>query len=680
MPRTFSRVSRGRVLITPKASFLNYWFTGPYTQSVPAPVSLTTSLFLFDFEREIDKQAVFMNRSKASIERVSKLVGAAMGNVPEEEIRGYIKSMGVSDEVVDTAVKNVKDGILTALSKSSLSQLVVKDLLDSQASINLLSDITQPNFQQISDAVASIQNLYAKFCMSEPLADVSTYISSHLFTNPVVRLARSLHVMFSQTPGPTTLVRASYIHEQIYKGIWGTEPINMRAIIPGRVYETTGVNQVQDLSFSEAISGMMLGLRTIMGLPSQAGSLTLPISDFVQQSVTGIGELQPFLPAELSTDTLEFTQEQFTKIWLHFLVQRVIQNDEGLLAGRFTNVIDARKYGRDDSVDRSIREAVSVSSILFSAFLDASAYFTNLAKSKDFWWTSIHPTKRERLSEFVFKFLGQFNTFRTGATHPRFLNEAAHVINHDTTLGRETFVPDFIVSDPARRSATDFFVDVKDFSYSQYLKSRLISGSILDAPIDVDIRLLSLTRIQDPIYAFEVPIPEIISSSEALQLSTRFLAIDKLVNRTAISEHILNRSEIVYFADAKELALRLSIPYDLAVGQIGEQGGTFVDFGLSRTMLVFWNPDVAPVYEENTVDPSMFVAPFIAQYPYLVTSNISSTGTINPSMFKSDSASYKNPPTPKPDRGNEDPAPNDDDTSHADAEPQPAGDENPSTE
>jgi hypothetical protein len=234
------------------------------------------------------------------------------------------------------------------------------------------------------------------------------------------------------------------------------------------------------------------------------------------------------------------------------------------------------------------------------------------------YFPEVHPVRREKISKFVFDYLGAFKTLSLGNEHPRFLNEAALVANasmENVTAG----LPQMMYKDSDLNNLRYIVSDPHEFNLSSFITSKVISGSYFDAPINFDVRFLYFAKDVAPVYAMMMKNPALLSENTML---TAALAIQKLkdIQKTGFWNYFSSLGDIESVNAPEILAKIYGIPLASARNLMSDSGSShemFFRFKDVSQAIFIWPQDSAKIYEvQNLSDKDMMIAPFVSLYPY----------------------------------------------------------------
>lgn len=620
--------SKGKRLISPRAYFLSNFFSSTMHTEVSVPVVMSSSLFVFDFEQEISRFEELKDLSQSHIRQILAVMSRAVGVVDQGWLRATLQEAGFSDDMTPAGLENItrmiRDSMIQSIGRSGISSLLIRDVLNT-TEFKALDKPESIEYSNLQTSIGIIQELYSKFASSDSVEAVGAFISETINANSFMAYVRMLYSIFHKTNAPSVPIKLSYVTETIMTSLFDERPITYEAVIPGYEYRISDVGFMQDVTFADATAASVLGLRTIMGidLSNEQAPLVRDLPSIATQMITGIGSIIPSLPEGLTID-VDRSQKLLLTIFFHRLIHRLTTSEFGTLEGRVRNVMDSRKYERNEAFDSIIRESLQVCSVVFESFLDACAYFKNMALDESVHFTDIRPRFRKKYSDLVFDFYGQFKTFFLPTTHVRFMREPALVTNHQFESSAsmpETFLPDSEMKGGLRA-----VMSLSDMSTYEFYKSDILTGSAVDAKLDFPLKVLSLAKNVMPQNFFSVPVPESFKH-DLFKYEFSFIPINDLAKNTDFLSHYTSHAHIVMVSNVEEFMREFALPYAVAKS-IFKKPELFVDIsGISKT-IYHWEDPVAPCYEsfqpESTGDYAPHIDPLITRYPFLMVNTFTS--------------------------------------------------------
>lgn len=613
--------SKGKQLLSPSSIVISDWLTRLYPTTVAVPVEMSTDLLLFDFEHELERVAGLKDMSRAQVASIISVMSKAVGAVDKEWLQQALKENGFDTKAegkdLDKVVMGIKDAIISSVGRTGITGMLIRDVLSNTEGDQSLAKLKNISYGGIQAGIGNIQKLYGMFALSAPVDIVATYLSETLTQSEVMSLAKQLYAVFHKTQAPSVQVKLSYVVDTIFKQIIGAPLIGMTAKLEGYHYEIENVSFVKDLTYGDCMVASVMGLRSIMGLAYAADgkATTISMQSLVQQAIVGLGSNIPMIPEGLSFD-LERVEKGFITVFLSRMIERMVTGNFGTLEARIKNVMDSRKYERNEAYDAIIKESLNCSSVVFESFLDATAFFKNMAIREDIFFPDITPKYKKKFNNFVFEFFGQYKNFSLPITHARFLNEPALVMSH--TLEAVAVAPDFMVPDAVFRNAKQAILSVADnFNVSEYYKTKVLYGSTFDAELDIDIRVLGIANDYSPLYYHMVPAPDIMNS-DLFQFTFGIMRLDHLFKISPIASFLIDKSELNLISSEEEMARFFGLPIVIAK-RVFKGPTAYIQLSKMRNVIFSWDCEVAPIYEVTELPTeSIHVPSFVAYYPFLV--------------------------------------------------------------
>lgn len=629
--------SHGERKLPVKTALLMNFLSETHNVTVSVPASISANIYLFDVYKEVDRVFEARGKSLKSLSRnfeifVNALRGLDWSASPGQgrvevsysdggEFSKLVRDLGLNESETTDLLSTVANGLGRAFATSGISSLIVKDLLENEGVIGNLTELPTPNFGGISNAIAACQGLYSDFALSESVEAVAAKITDMFKGDPIFKYTRFIDSVFNQTPAPTLPTRLDYVIQRLLEQTSQNPVFRTEQKLPGILYKITEVCY-PDIGYRDLVTGYLMTLRTLMGLGGLDRNKTISYAELADHLVTGIGEFQPIAPHDLAGADIEKALQLFETLFIQRLIHRVITNDLGNYAGRISNVMDERKYTRNDTFDSHIRSGINIASYIFETFMDIASMFKFLSESDQIWYNDIHPVKRKQVSEYLNKYIMSFQNTHLKVSHPRFLMEPGILLTHSYSVAFET--PDVAWFDTTYQRADKYLLDPQSFNFASWIKSPVRKGSILDAPIDMDPRIVGFAVEQLPFYFYSRPVPSLIADSEVIQRVLTFQKPDTF-KKMLLEQWVQDKGSYKYFGTIEELALAFQIPFTLAKSL---WKGPRLYFVLEdvRTVNYYWDAEVAPIFEVAIPDESRYVPPFVAIYPYLASRVVDNSG------------------------------------------------------
>jgi hypothetical protein len=621
-----SILSKGAKRKSPQAIGGEHFLSHLFSQQVSVPVSITNSLVVFDFVKELEISDGLKKMSSKVQARLISVLAQALNTNSHDDIVKMLRDNGFSKESkqrLDALATELRNRLERKILWSGLPTVAIKDVLDEEFVVSSLSDYKTVTLPVLQDAIFLTQEVYGKFAKSVSVDDVATYISDILRSNSAFALARFLHGVFYKRGGASVQARLSYVVENLYSSIYGSNVISLRSQIPGLVYEIEDVDLFKDFSYADMLGGFFVGLRTIMGFSSSKSNMTVDITNLIQEMNIGIGDTLPHIPKVKGVKTdfdSDRVSREFTKWFIFRLVERVATQQYGSVESRIANIMDVRKYTRDETYDAVIREGLAVISVVFESFLDVTAMFKSLLMESTVYYADVHPLILEKYNQYLFKYLDKYKTFQgIASTHPRFLNESAIAINHNWQLSEHP--TEFVLPDDAY-SNKSMITNALDMSVIELFTSRKHSGSNpeIDADLAIDDRLLPLARSFTPMYHATIRGSDMFSDYAALKFGVAVMPYSKLKKmQVPFVRELLKLGRIESILNESEYASFFGVDAITAAKYFNPNEEMYFCFDSVSVVHFFWNADVMPYFEVTIPQPELFrLKPLVTDYPYVV--------------------------------------------------------------
>jgi len=312
--------------------------------------------------------------------------------------------------------------------------------------------------------------------------------------------------------------RLSYVVDTIIGGISEAPYVKYDDVIPGVLHKISALPHLEEVNYRDVIGGFFVVVRAIMGFATTPTSLKLEVGDFLQNMALGIGNTQMQLPDEISGFDVDKVNNLISILWTMRVIERVATAQFGSVENRIDAIKTVKKYQRQDAFDESMRIGVSIASIAYESLLDVGAMLKHFAQDEKYFYTDIEPKRLRQYNKFVFEHMAQYANTTSPMTHPRFLNEPAHVINHTVNMIVEDF--DFVMSDDTLNNAKTF-ISIENFDQIQYFKSHVLQGTAYgdERVMSADFRVLTLATEYMPQYRINLPLPRVMSTDLIKSLS-----------------------------------------------------------------------------------------------------------------------------------------------------------------
>lgn len=607
-----------------KGSLLWNYFS-LFERQVSVPVTMQTSMFVFDFKQTAER--IFgPDVSDDKLRRLIAMLAAATDKLDDDVIQQAFDELGIStsdDEDGGANIRDlsdkIRDHITSSIARSGISPLLFKDVLSGATESVQFEDFRNLNLAEITLAVETVQTLYSMFVRSSSVAEIAAFIREEFFNNKFLEMTRILLKTMNYESNASVMARTSYVLDETFRAIYDVPFVEMSPKFTGKVYQIEDVF-LPELNFAEMIGGVVISIRSLAGMPWSTEESTLKLDDVVTQMVTGVGQLSPFVPAEVGDIDIDRVSQFMERITLKHALERILTNDFGQFENRVMSVINERKYLRDDAYDEIIRDGVRCASILFEAFLDTGASMKYFALSDDIFYPEIHPVLQREIRDFTFNMLGEFKNFSLPMENPRFYNEPAHMINQ--TVSYDFNLPEFVLSDDDRKNAKSFVLGAQDEEFLKVYTSGLDSGDIWDLDtVPIGRRMLNNADLVQPTYRYTFAVTNDILRSEAVRYTFGLIPYKDVVAKLDFAKDLLEKGTLKMFKSAFEMSMIMRMPLELAESMFEKYGDDlFLDLTAHNDLLFYFAPELFKIREVKELgDKVNRVKPFIANWPAFMT-------------------------------------------------------------
>lgn len=615
------RISTGEIKHSVRSHFLSNWYLNTNTKMIPVPVSVVTSLFVFDFEKQIEKIGDFKSRSTESLNRMIKLLSNVLQQLDDAGIKRMLIESGYAasdDEELDRLIGTIRSQVIKSFTNSGIPSAIIKDVFASETTVEVLNGLRDITHSDIQLGIEGTKSLYSRFARSASVEEIVSYVQATFAANKSYKFVETLYRLLTLHSGATIQARLSYVMNQVVQGTMGDQPVVVtEEVLPGIAYKVSSLPYVDELTYKDTVTGFMSVLRTIQGFSTDAGNMEIPISDLIENLVFKTKDFLPAIPQELGVGDITRVDRAITHYWIMRVVERLTTFQYGSVETRINGIMDTRKYSRNDAFDRAVRESISIASVIYESYLDVGAWMKNLAMSGDIHYTDIHPVRRKQFSDLMFTYLEDFKNFTSRVEQSAFLSEGAHVINQ--RLDFVTITPDWFLPDNSDLGSR-IFIDTNDIHVKhEYFKSTQLNGNVMDAPFPPTFSYTWLDHVKSvqPYYSLGIAGPDIFSSRDLFRRSLSIFNYDVLMDRTDISRMLERRGQATRVNTLEELAALYQIPFHLAT-TLWTGKGWYFELNDPSDILLYWDSAVAPVYEYKDPESHFNVPVFLAEYPALM--------------------------------------------------------------
>lgn len=614
-------IKSGDVKFSPQFLLLRQAILTEYSQKVSVPVSVSYEMIAFDVETILQRTALSSSISRDAIDKLLHLMGSTLGEISAEDINGILGGYDIPPAKIASVIKSIQDAIVKNMTSGSFSSIFHRLKTEESLTFKNFSKLSNLNQSDISAGIEAVQRLYTKLSFSEPAESIAEYITNVMFANPAIRLIQFMHRIFYQATGSQLSVNKGFVMNQIFTSLFKTDKyLEITPRLPGVLYDVEQYFFDDDLTYQDLLGVFMSGLRIIMNLPITPGPSNLSVADLTEDMLWGSGQQLPILPADVGSIETKRVDSMITKMWLWEMMSRMISHNTGVTQGKFEGILDARKYGRNDAFDTTIRSGIMFGSVLYDSLIAISQTAKTLVTDENIYYPTIHPRKRTKLNQFIFEYLKPFSSFQLTADNPRTLNDPANLMSAAASSAPSTEVPSFSFLDSQLRDLPTPFI-TPSFDTVAYLTNDIIQGSQYDAANNVDPRLWSFAKRAVATYFISMPNP---LNELGFSKFVEGFAIKSVKDLTAtdLSEFLKPYYQVIFVLDSLQLSQILEIPL-AAANVIYKKYSPKLDteivlvkFNASAQVMVAIDAIKYPVYELHVNDQSLTAIPFVGRYPY----------------------------------------------------------------
>jgi hypothetical protein len=613
------RASKGDKLNSLTAMFLNGWYKDKFNILVDLPVTTTKTLLVFSIQTELAKREAFRKLSQKSYTALIDVVSSSLGALDDKAMRKAISQAGLDldSEAINSVLSDIKKEVSKQITGAGIASILVNDVLS--AKMGRVEQIKDISFSSIVESVSRVQELYGDFASGASLAVVGEKIKSMMTSVQLIKHVYDIWVTFNRHKSATVKGRLTYALDTLYESTFGRPMVSLETQAQGMHYHVTSVDLLKNLTYRQVVCTYFVSLRGLLGIEQTEGEVSTKLSDLLDHFLLNTPDQLPTLPKELACTSGEMKEAQsvFARLWLMNVYEMILTHDEGQLSHQINNVMEERKYTRNETWDKMIKEGISISSILFSAYVKTGSQFRDWAKNENIYFsndpTISHNVKR-KLNKFVFEVVQGYNTF-LNMEHTRFLYNPAHIVNYAENSGPGDEIQYFIPDREMRFERAQWIID-ENLNRTLIYKNQKIQGSDIDVSIDIKRPLLQMATAIKPLLGLTITRPTLFGGD----ISTAFLGIqsvDKLMKTTIIPSEILAQSELVLIKDVVDFAQTFDVSEEIAEMCFVEPG-MYASLSRQATVFVTWDFETAPVVEFSSVEDSRDYVPFISRYPYLL--------------------------------------------------------------
>jgi len=580
---------------------------------------MNRQILVFDIATELARQDEYKNISVNLLNGYLTLAASATQGVADSDFIKLAESAGLNEKKARALKAEIEKEVSQSILKGSISTIFIKDALSAKS--HELSASSKPTIDDIFESIGHCQTLYSMLTLSEPAAAIGAFWNNNQKDNKAGALVQELHRVFMKTSGPSTRARLSYVVDNVMGLVQGSKFINIEPTLPGVAYKVEDIGMFKDLGFGDFLAGHLLTTRMIQGIAPSFKGATMPLDKVVDNLVLGVGEILPFIPQGYIKVNEKQVTSLIEELWLYFVTLRCSTNDPGNMLGRYTNIMDTRKYKRDDNYDQPIQESIAMSSIVMESFLDTAALMKLMLESSDVYFPDVHPIVQAKLKEFYVASLKKQSETKLDFTHPRSLYEPAYLINH--TIELKSVEPSFSYSDDAISRTKPILTDPETFSVTEYLRSPIKSGHYTTLGDIAKMRLFHFVPEAAPTYFMSLPNPSFIKEYSEFEKLLTIKRIDDLFLKTDIGEFLLDKSKVIRVSGVQDAINLFNVTPDMAKRIMKDGPGLFVQLGTLTESYFFWDFELAPIYEVAGGTESVHVQPFVAGWPAIAGDQLS---------------------------------------------------------
>lgn len=632
-----------------KNLFLGTYFGSMYNNSVSVPAAVTNSTFLLDFKQTLKESvegADAMSDQKRA--RFLSLIVAVHDRLNEDEIVTALMADGlrisVSDprdvasgvteaDLVRRFVANVRTRVSSALTESGMVSLTASDILRAEQSNLSLTDFAATNLSTVSSVVGAAQSFWASFMTLEKGDVLATELNTLVAGNALLSAASSLYKVLKSGSGGYVAARESFVVDHIFSEVFKEPFVSKQTSIEGKFYVVDDVN-IPDLKYSEALAAYMWCVHRSMGVSSSlSADDQINIADVIKETVSGVGVIMPFIPADVGHVDTNRVEKSFQRVFLLHLIRRLTTDNAGDYQNRVSTAIKANRFFKLEEYEKGFNEHLYVLSACYEAFRDSAFFYADLFKREDVLfldWETLHHVKQKQITEFVTERLKTLETATLSLTHPAWYRLPSHVIANPQpvfpltpldfefalTRSQRDKLPSFVISDPEN--------DVM----LKLAQTKTIAGSwwdIVDKLTTYRPRMLNNAPVVQPLYHFEVGISNSLMMTDVLKASLSYFPMSEFAKMQSkfgdLANFILSKGQLEYFNTPEEMSMSLQLPLEMAlvVWNRGNSDKTFVNLAEVNQLTFFLRDDqLVPVEFVLRDQPNRYVTPFAIKFPGIV--------------------------------------------------------------
>jgi len=619
--------SSGTPLITLQHAMASDWLNNVHTNTVSIPASMGSTMFLFSLKEEFKRMAAFKKVSDDTLEYVVGLVARGAGLLDANAIEGILKEAKIN---LKDGGKGVVEGIISGLQKTLINEaggnFILETILDDQlVDLEDLS-LTKVNFESIEQMIKASQDLFSKYANIDSVAELTKFTTSAIAPNELYRVTSVINSILNKTPGPTTRASLAYVVNQIRDESGLEKMYPLKSVIEGKVYKISPENKYASVRYQDLLAALIIGIRTVQGISTEEGDATMTLSKVVEHMVTGVGDVQPFIPTEAGDVDMGAAKEILLDRFRYYLIRRLAMRDPGSYMSSIDSIKEYKKYDKIHSINKSHLNIIESTSYVVSAFYDSVAWCKSILTDTNISLPGLHPLKMKKVTAFVYQSLDKYKAFTLSSDNPRFMNEPAHVMNHSVDFNYN--MPEYVVPYGSANVLDErYFEDETSGEIRQWFRTTLMAGTYMDMNTEILPSLFSRMNVVMPYYFHTVPSPEIIKTypifAQMMSVYKGSSFLGKLDSR--YRQWIKEMFDNEYISSVHELRAWSGLPLDV-LGEIYSRASDYFKIREMSSMHIIVDFQDAPLYEMGKIYEDREDIPVAyAPYPF-VSKRVISTG------------------------------------------------------
>lgn len=619
--------STGSPVISLQHAMASDWLNNVHTNTVSIPASMGSTMFLFSLKEEFKRMAAFKKVSEDTLEYIVGMVARGAGLLDAKAIAAILDEAGLK---LDGGGEAVVKGIVTGLQKTLINEaggnFILETLLDND--LTDLEDLSLKDvtFESIEAMIKSSQDLYSKYANIDSVAELTKFTSTAIAPNELYRVTSVINSILNKTPGPTTRSSLAYVVNEIRGQSDLDKMYPLKTVVQGKVYKISPEDKYAKVRYQDLLAALIIGIRTVQGISTSEKDSKITLSKVVESMVTGIGDIQPFIPLEAGEVDMAAAKEILLDRFRYYLIRRLAMRDPGSYLSQVDAIKEYKKYDKVHSINKSHLNIIESMSYVISSFYDAVAWAKMILTDDNIQLPGLHPLKMKKVTAFVYSSLDKYKAFTLSSDNPRFMNEPAHVMNHTVEFNYN--MPDYVVPYGAANVLDErYFEDETSGEIRQWFRTRLQSGTYMDMQTEIRPDLFSRMNLVSPFYYHTVPAPEIIKTypvfSQMMSVYKGSSFLGKLDAR--YRQWIKEMFENEYISSVHELRAWSGLPLDI-VGELYNRASDYFKITDMQTMSIIVDFTEAPILEMGKIYEDREDIPVAyAAYPF-VSKRVLSTG------------------------------------------------------